>query len=279
MLKNYFRIALRSLVKNRVYSIINIMGLAIGMAVVTLIGLWIWDELGYNKGFANYDRIVRIMLTQTRGNDVSTNESTPIPLAATLRNRYADDFKKTATASWNSPHILTVGDKKVNQQGMFVQPGMIDILGLQTVDGRKAVLDNPTSILISQSMAATLYGHEDATGKAVKFDDSTIFRVAGVFPDLPYNSDFREVNFFAPWSNYLATHSWVKEFENSWSENSFQSFALLSDHADPEKVRDRVKGVEEGHGLRDKPVVVIHPMSRWHLYNTFANGKNAGGAI
>ena len=279
MLKNYFRIALRSLVKNKVYSFINIMGLAIGMAVVTLIGLWIRDELAYNKGFANYDRIVRIMLTQTRGNDVSTNQSTPIPLATTLRTRYADDFKKVATASWNSLHILTVGDKKVNQQGMFVQPEMIDILDLQTADGRKAVLNDPTSILISQSMATTLYGHEDATGKTVKFDDSTIFRVAGVFPDLPYNSDFRDVNFFAPWANYLATHSWVKQLQTSWSENSFQSFALLNDHADLDKVRARVMGVEEGHGLTDKPVVVIHPMSRWHLYNTFLNGKNAGGAI
>ena len=121
MIRNYFRIALRSLVKNRVYTFIYILGLAIGMAVVMLISLWMWDELSYNTAFPTYDRIVRVMLTQTRGNDVSTNESTPIPLGATLRTRYADDFKKVATASWNSLHILTVGDKKVNQQGMFVQ--------------------------------------------------------------------------------------------------------------------------------------------------------------
>src|ERR1700722_444985 len=146
MLKNNFRIALRGLVKNRVYSFINIMGLAIGMAVVMLIGLWMWDELGYNKGFANYDRIVRIMLTQTRGNDVSTNESTPVPLAATLRTRYAGDFKKVATTSWNSLHILTVGDKRLNKQGMFAEPDMINILGLRTVDGNKAPLDDPSSI-------------------------------------------------------------------------------------------------------------------------------------
>ena len=279
MLRNYFRIALRSLAKNRVYSFINIFGLAIGMAVVMLIGLWIWDELGYNKGFTNYDRIVRIMVTQTRGNDVSTNESTPVPLAADLGTRYAGDFKKVATASWNSLHILTVGDKQLNKQGMFVQPAMIDILALRTVDGGKATLDDPSSILISQSIATALYGNDDPTGKPLKFDDSTIFRVAGVFADMPYNSDFRTVDYFAPWANYRTTHPWVKQFENSWSENSFQSFALLQDHADLEKVRDRVKGAEEGHGLRDKPVVVIHPMSRWHLYNAFSNGKNVGGAI
>ena len=279
MIRNYFQIAWRSLVKNRVYSFINIMGLAIGMAVVMLIGLWIWDELGYNKGFAHYDRIVRIMITQTRGNDVSTNESTPIPLAATLRTRYAGDFEKVATTSWNSLHILTVGDKKLNKQGMFVEPDMIDILGLRTLDGNKATLDDPSSILISQSIATALFGNDDATGKSLTFDDSTVFRVAGVFADMPHSSDFMAVNYFAPWVNYRSTHPWVKQSETSWSENSFQSFALLQDHADLNQVRDRVKRVEDGHGLTDKPVVVIHPMSRWHLYNTFWNGKNVGGSI
>ena len=260
MIRNYFRIAWRSLAKNRVYSFINIVGLAIGMAVVMLIGLWMWDELGYNKGFANYDRIVRIMITQTRGNDVSTNESTPVPLGADLRTRYAGDFKKVATTSWNSLHILTVRDKKLNKQGMFVQPDMIDILGLRTLDGNKATLDDPSSILISQSIATALFGNDDATGKSLKFDDSTVFRVAGVFADMPHSSDFMEVNYFAPFANYRSTHPWVKQSETSWSENSFQSFALLQDHADLDQVRARVKGVEEGHGLNpDKPVVSDPP--------------------
>ena len=279
MIKNYFRIALRSLAKNRVYSFINIMGLAIGMAVVILISLWMWDELSYNKTFPTYDRIARIMVTQTRGNDVSTNESTPIPLAADLRTRYTGDFKKVATTSWNSLHILTVGDKRLNKQGMFVEPDMIDILGLRTLDGSKATLDDPSSILISQSIATALFGSDDATGKSLKFDDSTVFRVAGVFTDMPHSSEFMAVNYFAPWANYRQTHPWVKQAETSWSENSFQSFALLQDHADLDQVRNRVKGAEEGHGLTDKPVVVIHPMSRWHLYNAFWNGKNIGGAI
>ena len=156
---------------------------------------------------------------------------------------------------------------------------MIDILGLRTVDGNKATLDDPSSILISQSIATALFGNDNATGKSLKFDDSTVFRVAGVFADMPHSSDFMAVNYFAPWANYRSTHPWVKQFETSWSENSFQSFALLQDHADLDQVRDRVKGAEEGHGLTDKPVVVIHPMSRWHLYNTFWNGKNVGGAI
>jgi ABC-type antimicrobial peptide transport system permease subunit len=279
MIKNYFQIAWRSLVKNRVYSFINILGLAIGMAVVMLIGLWIRDELNYNKDFANYDRIVQVMLTQTHGNDTRTNEAVPIPLAADMRTRYGADFKKVSLASWNSLHILVVGDKQLSKQGMFVEPDMINILALRTVDGRKLLLDDPSSILISQSIATALFGHEEATGKAVKLDDSTIFKVAGVFPDLPFNSAFREVNYFAPWVNYEATHYWVQHSRNSWEEASFQIFALLHDRADLAQTAGKVKDELNGHGLTAKPVVVLHPMSNWHLRNNFWNGKNVGGTI
>jgi putative ABC transport system permease protein len=279
MIKNYFRIALRGLVKNRIYSFINIMGLAIGMAVVMLIGLWIRDELNYNKDFANYERIVQVMLTQTHGNDTRTNESVPQPLAADMRTRYGADFKKVSLASWNSLHIMVVGDKQLSRQGMFVEPDMINILALRTADGRKLVLDDPSSILISQSIAKALFGSEEATGKALKFDDSTVFKVAGVFPDLPFNSAFREVNYFAPWANYEATHYWVQHSKSNWAEASFQTFALLQDRADLAQTAAKVKDEMNGHELTDKPVLLLHPMSNWHLRNNFWNGKNVGGAI
>ncbi len=279
MFQSYFRIAWRSLAKNRVYSFINILGLAMGMAVVMLIGLWIRDELHYNKDFANYDRIVQVMHTQTFGNDTRTSEAVPIPLAGDLRARYGADFKKVSLASWNSLHVLAVGDKQLSKQGMFVEPDMIDILALQTADRRKLLLHDPSSILISQSIATALFGGDGAEGKTVKFDDSTIFKVAGVFPDLPFNSAFREVNYFAPWANYESTHYWVKNAKTSWSENSFQTFALLQDRADLTQTAAKVKGEFDGHGQTDKPAVVLHPMRDWHLRGNFANGKNAGGAI
>jgi putative ABC transport system permease protein len=279
MFQNYFRIAWRSLAKNRVYSFINILGLAMGMAVVMLIGLWIRDELNYNKDFANYDRIMQVMLTQTHGNDTRTNENVPIPLAADMRTRYGADFKKVSLASWNSLHILVVGDKQLSKQGMFVEPDMVNILALRTADGRKLVLDDPSSILISQSIAKALFGSEEATGKALKFDDSTVFKVGGVFPDLPFNSAFREVNYFAPWANYEATHYWVKNARSSWAEASFQIFALLQGQANLTETAAKVKGEMNGHELMAKPVLLLHPMSNWHLRNNFWNGKNVGGAI
>jgi len=279
MLRNYFQIAWRSLVKNRVYSIINILGLAIGMAVVMLIGLWMRDELSYNRGYTNYSRIVRVMVNQTHGNDTRTNWSLPLPLVKDMQMRYGSDFKEIAAASWNSLHVLAVGDKRISIQGLFVQPGMPNILALRTVDGRKAMLDDPSSILINAKMAKALFGDEEAEGKTIKFDDSSVLKVAGVFPDLPYSSDFRDVNYFVPWVNYESTHPWVKEASNYWNENSFQAFALLQDRADLGVMQTKVKGELTGHNRNDKPEVLLDPMSGWHLYGDWVGGKNVGGTI
>jgi predicted permease len=279
MIKNYFRIALRSLAKNRVYSFINIMGLAIGMAVVMLIGLWMRDEINYNKGFQHYDRIVRVMVNQTHGNDTRTNWSLPVPLVVDMKARYGGDFKEIAATSWNSLHVLVVGDKQLSRQGMFVQPGMIDILDLRTVDGRKVALDDPSSILINEKMAKALFGGDDVEGKTIRFDDSSVLKVAGVFPDLPYSSDFQDVNYFVPWANYESTHAWVKEAVKYWNENAFQAFALLQDRADLGRMQAKVSGELKGHKRTDKPEVLLFPMSKWHLYGDWLGGKNVGGTI
>src|SRR5450432_1525013 len=122
MLKNYFKIAWRSLRKSKVYSFINIAGLAAGMAVAMLIAFWIWDEVSYNKNFSNYDHIVRAKENSSSGADIRTFNSVPIPLSVYLRTKYASDFKSVTMASWNLPHILAAGEKKLSRQGMFVQP-------------------------------------------------------------------------------------------------------------------------------------------------------------
>ena len=263
----------------RVYSVINVTGLAIGLAVVMLIGLWVLDELSYNTQFPNYRQIVRIRLNQTHGNDIRTNSTVPIPLIREMRTRYGNYFSRTALGSWNDNHVIAVGDKQLLMAGMFAEPGLTEILALRTIDGRKASLDDPSSMLICESMAKALFGDAPATGKTLIFDDSTILRIGGVIPDMPYSSDFQGVNYFVPWINFERLHPWVAGAVSSWSTNSFQGFGLLQPHADLGKLQANVRGELNGHGRTDKPEVLLHPMSKWHLYDAFVNGKNVGGAI
>jgi putative ABC transport system permease protein len=277
MLKNYFKIAWRNLGKSKVYSFINIAGLAAGMAVAMLIAFWIWDEVSYNKEFSNYDRVVRVMVTSTNGNDRNTYGSTVIPLAGELKTKHASDFKKVSLAWWNLPHILAADDKKLTKSGMFVQPQFAQIFSFSMIKGSLNCLDDPSSIVLNESLAKALFGNDDPVNKVVKIDNKKSVKVSGVFKDFAHNSEFNDVTFFIPWDFFVADQSWVKNA--GWDENSFQIYAQLQDNTKLDKLSAKIKGSLNGHNRKDKPEVLLHPMSKWHLYNEFKNGINTGGSI
>jgi hypothetical protein len=108
MFRNYFKIAWRNLVKSKGYSAINIVGLSVGMAVAILIGLWIWDELSFNKQFKNYDRIAQVMQHQNFNGEIATQTANPAVMAETIRSKYGSDFKYVVQASWNFGHTLAL---------------------------------------------------------------------------------------------------------------------------------------------------------------------------
>jgi putative ABC transport system permease protein len=279
MLKNYFKIAWRNLAKNKAYSSINIFGLAIGMTVALLIGLWITDELNFNKSFANYDRVLRVMVNSTHNNKTETGQPTPIPLAIEMRTKYADDFKAVALASWNNGHSLAYGDKLLSKNGMYAEPQMQDIFSLHMIKGGPGALNAPNSLVICRSLAQALFGDADPMNKMVKMDDRLNMKVTGVFEDFPWNTEFRDVYLFAPWSTFEADQGWVRNSKTSWDNNSFQTYAQLQEHADLNKVAAKLKPALTGHDRKDKPEVVLHPMSKWKLFNEFTDGVNTGGGI
>src|SRR5262245_14202683 len=122
MFKNYLLIAWRNLLKNKIYSIINVLGLAAGMAVAMLIAFWIWDEVTYNRYHAKHERIAQVMTTYT-GTDgkIGTGNAVCMPIGNELRTKYGSDFKNVSMASWNFGHVLTVGEKKIATEGMWVE--------------------------------------------------------------------------------------------------------------------------------------------------------------
>src|SRR5215217_630830 len=128
MIKNYFVIAFRNLLKNKVYSFINIAGLAVGIAVAMLIGLWVWDELSFNKYHKNYDKITQAWINQTFNGQTFTGTAVSIPAVTEMATKYGSDFKFTSLASWNYGHLLANGDKKINKSGMYAQPSLPEML-------------------------------------------------------------------------------------------------------------------------------------------------------
>ena len=189
MFKNYIKIAFRNIVKNKVHTFINVAGLSVGMAVAMLIGLWIWDELSFDKYHKTYDRVGQIMVTQTANGETGTFGSTVVPLSAELRTKYAGDFKFTSLF-WQGTHILAIGDKKITQPGAWAEPDLPEILSLKMLKGSYTGFRDPSSFIISQSVATALFGNADPINKMVKVDNKTNLRVTGVYQDLPRNTSF-----------------------------------------------------------------------------------------
>jgi len=283
MLKNYFKIAWRNLLKNKVYSFINIGGLAVGMAVTILIGLWIYDELNFDKYHANYNRIAQVMQHQTFNGEISTQTANPAGMAEEIRSVYGSDFKYVLQSSWNYDHTLTYGDKMFLKPGNYFEPQVAEMLSLKMRYGSRNGLKEMNSILLSESVAQAYFGKEDPIGKILKLDNKVNVKVTGVYEDLPDNTTLKELKIILPWSLYLSQNTWIKEMTEPWGSNFTQTYAQIADNADMQKVSAKIRDVKLNKVSKDerryKPVVFLHPMSKWHLYSDFEKGINTGGRI
>lgn len=283
MYRNYLKIALRNLRKNKGSSLINIGGLAVGMAVAIIIGLWIWDEVTYDRYHANYERIAQVMQHQTFNGEVGTQTANPAVMAGEIRRNYGSDFKHVLQCSWNGDHTLALEDKKLLKPGNYFEPGVTDMLSLKMLRGTRDGLKEPYSILLSESVAEAFFGKNNPMGKILRIDNQHDIKVTGVFEDIPLSSSFRDMTFILPWELYLISNTWIKEMEDPWGSNFTQTFVQIADNADMAALSKKIKNVklnrlDEGE-RRYKPVVFLHPMSKWHLYEEFENGINVGGRI
>jgi putative ABC transport system permease protein len=280
MLQNYLKIALRNLLRNKVYSFINIGGLAVGMAVAMLIGLWVWDELSFNKSHKNYDRIAQVWQNVKFDTDVASYTSLPIPLAQELRSKYPD-FEAVSVVSNNYDHILTMGEQKFSKEGSFVEPDFTEMMSLKMVSGTRAGLKDLNSIMISESLAKTFFNSENPINKVIKIDNKASAKVVGVYEDFPSNSTFKDVLFLSPWELYLTIESNANNTKNEWDANSFLIYTQLKKDAGLAKVSAKIKDIrmKRDNPPPYKPAFFLHPMSKWHLYSDFKNGVNVGGTI
>ena len=283
MLKNYVIVAWRNLLRNRTSSFINISGLAIGMAVAMLIGLWIWDELSYNKSFENYDRIAQVMQHQTANGLKSTFQGVPRPLGQELRNSYGNNFKYVVMTAWPNNTIVTGNDKNLSRRGTFMEADAPRMLSLDMIKGTRDDLKDPHSVLISESTAKAFFGDEDPLNKVLKIRNILDVKVSGVYKDFPYNSEFNNIDFIGSWDLYVTSETWVKKAVDQWDNNSFLMYAQINDHTDFKTVeRNIIQSKFKHDALEDrvyKAEVFLHPMADWHLRSHWDNGVKTGGLI
>jgi putative ABC transport system permease protein len=282
MIKNYLKIAWRNLIKNKVSSLINIGGLAVGMAVVMLIGLWIYDELSFDKYHKNHGRIAEVIQNVTNNGEVQTWFSTPYPLGDVLKKSYSSDFKFVVRSVGAGDHIVTLGDKKLSQSGNFLDSDAPEMFSLKMLKGNWSALKDPSSVIISAAMAKAYFGDSDPMGKVLKIDNQMNVKVTGVYDDLPKNTTFSGTAFIATW-NLFATTNQFDKMNEPWRPNFVSLYVQLTDNADIDKVSLKIRDEKLRHVsaflAKKKPALFLFPMSKWHLYDEFKDGINTGGRI
>jgi len=280
MLYNYLKVSIRNLKKNKLYSIINIAGLAIGMAVSVLIGLWVWDELSFDKVHKNYKQLAQVWQFVKFTDEKSSYNSMPVPLAEELRTKYPE-FEKVSVATYKRDGILIIGDKKLLRTGMFVEQDFPKMMTPQMIEGEYDGLADMNSIFISQSLAKSFFGNDDPMNNVIRINNKNDVKVAGVYKDFPENSSFNQVYFLGTWKLFRTMDQYADRASAEWDENSFQLFAQLKDGADIKKTSAKIKDIrmKMADPPKYKPEFFLHPMSDWHLRSEFKNGVNTGRLI
>ncbi len=190
-------------------------------------------------------------------------------------------------AWWIADYTLSVNDNKFTKRGEFIDDGALDMLSLKMLKGTHASLSDPHSIVLSKSTAEAIFGNEDPMNKTLKIDNRIDVQVTGVYEDIPRNNHFSEVQFFSPWALWISSNNWIQRMENNWDNRSFGIYVQLQPHTTTEAAntglhdfyyknlpKDLMKAV-----ANRKPFAQIIPMSKWHLYSEFENGKPADGRI
>jgi len=284
MFKNYLKIAWRNLIKNKAYSIINIGGLALGMAVSLTIGLWIQDELSHNDYFMSKDRIAQVYQSQTLNGQTDTGPAIPIPLEKAIREGYGDNFKHLIMSSWTNNLYLKYGETNLSRPGNHMQREAPEFLELQILNGEKDGLREINSIMLSESTAEALFGNEDPIGKILKVSNQYDLMVTSVYKDIPFNNTFHDTEYIIPWDQYLASNEWAMRAatEEQWDNNSFQMFVKLAENTTMQGVTAKIKNVKKDlneETVEFNPQLFLFPMADWHLKGSFDNGKQVGGRI
>lgn len=276
MLRNYFVIAWRNLIRNKRFSFINISGLSIGMAGVILILIWIQHEVSFDTFHPNKDRLYEVYGLASVDGSLHAINQTSQPLGPAMKQEFPDVENTTRFVEMGGL-LFTAGDKQLTDiPGAFADPAFLEMFHFPLKSGvSNAQLTAPNSIVITEDLAIKLFGTKDALNKTIRLDTADMMTVTGVLKTLPSNSRFHFA-YLLPWS-FLKQKGWNND---NWLSNNISTFALLQPHTRIAAFNNKFSDFSQRHtGKAEVWTHFLHPLNQWHLYSSFENGKVSGGRI
>lgn len=279
MLRNYLKIAIRNLTKNSVYSFINISGLSIGIASSVLILLWVADEYSYDTFHKNYNSIYKLYQSQEWQQGIGTGVAMPYPLKEVIKNR-TNAIKYVVMTNWGEGNMLEVGEKRLNKLGLSASEDFFKVFSFDMIKGDpNTALNDPSSIVITESTAQALFENRDPINQLIKIDNGQELKVTGVIKDLPKQT-FLRLDYVLPFGYLESTQGWVRNSKDNWNNNSFQMYVQLQENTTEAEVNTAIQDIiKENNSKAPTAKLFLHPMSKWRLFSNFENGKNSGGLI
>jgi putative ABC transport system permease protein len=275
MIKNFIKVALRNLLRNKRFSIINISGLAIGMASAIIILLWVQNEISFDQFHKNKDRLFEVWENDNRDGALQTSLNTQQLMAPALKHDFPE-IENATRVSWPNTVLVANGEKHIKADGIWVDPAFLTMFSFPLISGDiNTALTDAHSVVITQKTAIKLFGNEDPMGKVLKFDNNDNFKVTGLMKDLPNNTDF---NF-----EYLMSSAFQeskKYIDEDWTDISLRTFVLLRPNSSLSEINAKIKKIIVKYsGGRSKSDAFLYPATRSRLYSKFENGKPVGGRI
>jgi putative ABC transport system permease protein len=276
MLRNYFRTALRNILRNKLFSTLNVLGLALGMGSTLLIFLWVKDEWMVDRFHARIDRLYRVMENQryTDGR-IYTFAATPGPMAPFIKEKYPE-IEMATRLTWQVSNLFQREEKAFYQEGRYADPDFLKMFSFPLKYGDPATaLNDKHNIVISRAMAMRFFDTEEAIGKMLVMDTKQTFTVTGVLYDLPAGSSLK-FEFLLPFQYFWDIN---KNWLDQWRNNNIRTFLLLASGTDPVAFGQKLKFEIREHNKDSNVELFIQPVGEAYLYGEFEEGKQAGGRI
>lgn len=274
MLKNYLKTTFRTLLRNKTYSLLNLLGLGIGIASAAIIFLWVEDETSYDSHYPNRERIAQVMTNQTYDGITRTFRSTPGVLGPALLKEVPGVVNATRVSE--DRNLFSVGDKSIFERGLSVDPGFLSMFSVDFLEGtRETALEQLRSVVISEKIAEQFFGKTSGVvGKRIKIDNKQEYLVTGVFKNVQPNSTL-QFDWLAPFKVYEEERQWLKY----WGANAPHTYIQFSENTSFDALNKSVSGFITAHDEKVNNQVVMLAMPDWRLRADFIDGKQAGGRI